>query len=236
MAGCAALVLLATAACGSSSTAASSSSAASSAPASSAAVSAPASAAMSSDSAPASDVPSSAPAGTDAASSDGAVSSDAPQSSAADSASAGADLDAASATWFTALCTGQAKSATVSPKIKAATAGSMSDADKAKAASPFLTEGGQDFMDLASTLTSLPAPGFTGGADYATKQIGSLKEKGEVFLAAGKSTASGDTSKLISLAADQAAGPNTIALNSVQLPAGVGAAAKALPACAAVLG
>ncbi len=171
-----------------------------------------------------------------AASSAGAAGTGAPVSSPAASGSASGTLDADSTAWFTALCTGQAKSAQISPKIKAATSGSMSDADKAKAASPFLTEGGQDFLDVATALSALPPPGFTGGADYAAKQIGSLKEKGEVFLAAGKSTQSGDTSKLVSLAADQAAGPDTIALNSVVLPAGVGAAAKALPACAAVMG
>ncbi|QNK79854.1 hypothetical protein [Nakamurella sp. PAMC28650] len=187
----------------------------------------------------------SAPAGTGALTSGAASSgvmtsavagSMAPQSSPAASGSADGKLDADSAAWFSALCTGQAKPAQLASKLKAATQGSMSDADKAKAASPFLTETGKDFIEIANTLSPLPPPGFTGGADYATKQIGSLKEKGDILVAAGKATSSGDPSKLISLAADQNAGPQTTALNAVKLPAGVGTAIKALPACAAVMG
>jgi hypothetical protein len=237
LAGCAVVILLTTAACGSKSTPAAAST--SSPAASGAATSAPASAPMSSaaaDSAAASSGPAeSAPDSSGAASSAGPESSVVAASSAPVSGSDGA-LDATSAAWFSTLCTGQTAAAQITPKIQAAVAAATTDAEKAKAASPFLTEGGKDFTDLATALAALPAPGIPNGSEFATKQIAALKEKGNVMIAAGTGTSSGDPSKLLTFSQELTTGPATTAANALSLPAATKAAVKALPACAALSG
>lgn len=96
------------------------------------------------------------------------------------------------------------------------------------------SELGQDYLDAATALSALPAPSFTGGADFAARQIAGFTELGDTAAAAGKSASTGDMTKYKSLTSSLGKGPAATAMSATKPPAGVVAEFKALPACAAL--
>jgi hypothetical protein len=213
--GCAAVVLLVTAACGSSSSAAAGSTA-SSTPAAADSTSAMSSAAAGSTSAM-----------TSAAAGSAVASGPTPTATVGESSDT---LDAASTAWFTALCDGLTPLTAETAKMQTAGA-SGSDSDKVKALSPVLITIGGLYTATASALATLPAPGFTGGADYATKAVAAFKELGTTFTTAGTSAGTGDNSKVATLAKDASAGPAAIDLAGIAIAGQTKAAINLIPSC-----
>lgn len=108
------------------------------------------------------------------------------------------ELDEASVAWFDTFCTGL-KPLTDLSSMGADMGGTSGSPDMTKAGEQ-VSAAGTALSDTAGKLADLPAPGFEGGADFATKSVAGLKELGSVFTEAGKKIAAGDQSGLSDMA------------------------------------
>lgn len=102
-------------------------------------------------------------------------------------------LDADSVAWFDAFCSGIGSTMNMDSMANQT---STDPADMQKAMAEALSTSGKAATDTAATLEGLPAPGFDGGADFATKSVAGLKELGQAFSTAAEKSAAGDQSAL----------------------------------------
>lgn len=164
-------------------------------------------------------------------SSDSSTESSDSSSSSSDAGGSGGSTDPATAAWFTTYCDGLKPIVDSSKDMSKLTSGPGNDPQAyMKTAGQMFQTWGKAFSDTAGKLKGMPAPGVSGGAEFAAEVIPALDSAGKQLTDLGGKFISGDMS---------AAGDMTGGLTDLQTSMGalgkanpqVAAAAASVPAC-----
>jgi len=138
------------------------------------------------------------------------------------------ELDADSVTWFETFCTGLKPLTDLSSM--GTQNGSSSDPGSLDQVAKTIATAGTALTDTSGKLAGLPAPGFEGGADFATKSIAGLEKLGTTFTSAADKIAKGDQSGVQDLSGVMSGG-ELQDLAAIDATAATKAAIAKIPAC-----